>query len=138
LRAIDPVNHGGNGTPRFAGLMIDEAPTTSRVLSWRLPCLEIDSSFSFPPLEIRRGVRPSQAAKSRPVCSSRCSRDLSIDCGPYRCLVRGAIVLRLPILHQEVAHRRQIGARTVDLASTLGVGHQHIDARATHDRRDGW
>ena len=27
--------------------MIDEAPTTSSVLSWRLPCLEIDRSFSI-------------------------------------------------------------------------------------------
>jgi hypothetical protein len=51
LRAISSVSHGDKVTPRLACLMIDEAPTTSRALSWRFPCLEIDPSFSFPPLE---------------------------------------------------------------------------------------
>ena len=67
FRASNPANHAGKGTPRFACLIIDVAPTTSRVLSCRLPCFEIDPSFSFPPLESKRGVKPSQAAKSRPV-----------------------------------------------------------------------
>ena len=66
FRAINPVSHAGNATPRFACLMIDEAPTTSRVLNWRLPCLEIDPSFSFPPLESRRGVTQTKRPPANP------------------------------------------------------------------------
>ena len=42
------------------------APSTSSFLMYRLPCLVMAPSFSLPPLEFCLGVRPSQAAKSRP------------------------------------------------------------------------
>jgi len=47
-------------------LSSEVAPKTSSFLMYRLPCLVMPPSVCLPPLEFCLGVRPSQAAKSRP------------------------------------------------------------------------
>lgn len=92
-----PTSHSGSTTPRLACLMIEEAPTTRRVLSWRFPCLEIEPSLSFPPLEESFGLSPIQAAKSRlllkPVTSLIVARTVAAISGP----TPGMLVRRLAV-----------------------------------------
>ena len=68
FRAMMSANHGSY---RSGFLVIwrirDIMPMTSNRRMYRSPIFEIRPNCSLPPLERFRGVRPSQAAKSRPV-----------------------------------------------------------------------
>src|SRR6185312_3584590 len=56
------------GAPRLPACFTTALlPMMSRRLSVRSPILDIAPSFCLPPVDLRRGVRPSQAAKSRPL-----------------------------------------------------------------------
>ena len=67
LRAIMRPSHVPSGAPfRAAHLTTATAPTISSRRMSRCPIFEVRPSRSLPPLECCRGVRPTQAAKSRP------------------------------------------------------------------------
>src|SRR5919107_4006370 len=67
LRASMPISHGlARDLSRAATLAAELAPRISSRRKLRSPIFEVRPSRSFPPLECCFGVRPSQAAKSRP------------------------------------------------------------------------
>ena len=70
--AIIRASHDPAGAPRLAAHRTTAiAPMISSRLRSRCPILEICPSRALPPEEFCRGVRPSQAAKSRPRQKSR-------------------------------------------------------------------
>lgn len=67
LRASKATSRGSAVSGlRFTRLMSDVMPTTSSVQRYLSPILVMRPSLSLPPLECCRGVRPNQAANSRP------------------------------------------------------------------------